>query len=263
MIITSSQNSHIKLVRSLLADKKNREESQLYVIEGVRLAEEVMLAGIQPYFVLYSRSLTDRGFEIIEFLESQGIEIEETDAELLERVSDTRNSQGILMVLHIPEQIPRTDNQDILILDRISDPGNSGTLLRTAVALGFSTIITTPGSVDVYSPKVLRAAMGAHFKCSLVIRDTAGIYEICKEINQPALRIILADAHSRKKCWEMNLSDPLALVIGSEAVGPADALKSIADDTVAIPMQSGSESFNAAVSGGILMYEIYRQRNTI
>ena len=163
MIITSSQNSHIKLVRGLLSDKKNREENRLYVVEGVRLAEEVMTAGIRPNFVLYSNRLSDRGFEIIEFLKSQAIATEETDPDLLDRVSDTRTSQGILIVLPFRDQSPETNNQNILVLDQISDPGNLGTLLRTAAGLGFSTVITTPGSVDVYSPKVIRSAMGVAF----------------------------------------------------------------------------------------------------
>ena len=111
-------------------------------------------------------------------------------------------------------------------------------------------------------PKSSAQPWGSHFKCSVMIRDAAEIREFCKKINHPPLSIILADAHARKTCWEMDLSEPLALVIGSEALGPTNALESIADGSVAIPMKSGSESFNAAVSGSIIMYEIYRQRNT-
>lgn len=261
MIITSSQNSRIKMVRQLLADRKEREQNQLYVIEGVRLAEEVISATIKPQFALFSSQLSTRGFEIIELIKQHGVDVEEVDADLLDRISDTRTSQGILLVLNIPGESPRTDNHNILVLDQISDPGNLGTLLRSALGLGFGTVITTPGTVDMFSPKVVRSAMGAHFKCSLLEMDVEGVKKFCKVINQPPLRIILAEAQAEKVCWEMDLARPLSLVIGSEAAGASLAIKSIADEMVAIPMKHGSESLNAAVSGSILMYEIYRQRN--
>lgn len=261
MIITSSQNSRIKMVRQLLADRKEREKNQFYVVEGVRLAEEAISTQIKPQFALFSNQLSTRGFDIVELLKKQGVDVEEVDVDLLDRLSDTRSSQGILLVLNIPEESPRTDNHNILVLDQISDPGNLGTLLRSAAGLGFSTVITTPGSVDAFSPKVVRSAMGAHFKCSLLVRGAEGVKEFCQVINNPPLKIILAESKVERICWEMDLSQPLSLVIGSEATGPSPALRSIVDEMVAIPMNFGSESLNAAVSGSILMYEIYRQRN--
>jgi TrmH family RNA methyltransferase len=261
MIITSSQNSRIKMVRSLLAERKEREQNQLYVVEGVRLAEEAISAAIKPQFALFSNQLSGRGFEIVEMLKQQSVDVEEVDTDLLGRISDTRSSQGILLVLDIPEESPRTDNHNILVLDQISDPGNLGTLLRSAAGFGFNTVITTPGSVDAYSPKVVRSAMGAHFKCSLLVRDAEGVKEFCKVVNNPPLKIILAEAQAERGCWELDLSLPLSLVIGNEADGPSPAMRSIVDEMVAIPINFGTESLNAAVSGSILMYEIYRQRN--
>jgi len=261
LTITSSQNSRIKLVRGLLAERKEREKNHLFVIEGIRLAEEAISAGIKPQFALFSSQLTSRGSEIIDKLKLLGVEAEEADADLLDRVSDTCSSQGILMVLNLLEESPQTNNHNVLVLDRISDPGNLGTLLRTAAGLGFGSVITTPGSVDVFSPKVVRSAMGAHFKSNLLVRDANGVREFCQVMNQPPLKIVLADAQAAKTCWEMDLTLPLALVIGSEADGPTPEIRLNADDTVAIPMKFDSESLNAAVSGSILMYEIYRQRN--
>jgi TrmH family RNA methyltransferase len=249
------------MVRGLLADRKEREQNHLYVVEGVRLAEEAISAAIKPQFAMFSSQLSTRGSEIVEWLKKQGVDAEEVDADLLDRISDTRSSQGILLVLSIPEGSPRTDNHNILVLDQISDPGNLGTLLRSAAGLGFNTVITTPGSVDAFSPKVVRSAMGAHFKCSLMVRDADGVKKFCKEINQPPLNIFLAESQAERVCWEIDLSLPLSLVIGSEANGPSPAIRTIVDEMVAIPMRFGSESLNAAVSGSILMYEIYRQRN--
>jgi len=261
MTITSSQNTLIKKVRGLLADKKEREEKRQFVLEGIRLAEEAVSAGIKPQLALTGSQLSTRGREIVESFQQMGVDVEEVDMDLLNRLSDTHTSQGVLLVLNIPEENPRSDNLNVLVLDRISDPGNMGTLLRSAAGLGFNTVITTPGSVDAYSPKVVRSAMGAHFKCNLLVRDAYGVRDFCKINNQPPLKIVLAEAQSAKVSWKMDLTLPLALVIGSEADGPTPEIRSIADETVAIPMKLDSESLNAAVSGSILMYEIYRQRN--
>jgi TrmH family RNA methyltransferase len=261
MTITSSQNSRIKLTRGLLTDRKERELNQLYVVEGVRLAVEAISAAIKPQFALFSNQLSLRGAEIVELLKKWGVEVEEVDADLLDRVSDTRSSQGILLVLAFPEGSPRTDNHNILVLDQISDPGNLGTILRSATGLGFNTVITTPGSVDAFSPKVVRSAMGAHFKCNLLVRDADGVKEFCKIVNNPPLKIILAEAQAERVCWDMDLTLPLSLVIGSEADGPSPQMRSIVDEMVAIPISFNTESLNAAMSGSILMYEIYRQRN--
>jgi len=263
MTITSSQNSRIKLARTLLASRKERESYHLYVVEGVRLSEEALIAGTKPQLALFSSQLSDRGRDVIKALMEENVEVEEVEAGLLERVSDTRTSQGIMLVLNIPEIQPRTDNQNTLILDQVSDPGNLGTLLRSAAGFGFSTVITTPGSVDFYSPKVVRSAMGAHFKCFLLVKEVDEIKDLCKHKNQPPLEILVAESQASQPCWEMDLSGPLGLVIGSEAAGATDALRSIADGAISIPMNSGSESYNAAVSGSILMYEVYRQRKII
>lgn len=262
MTITSSQNSRIKLARALLSSRKERENYHSYIVEGVRLSEEALNAGADLQFALYSGQLSERGSKIIEALIEKNVEVEEVEDGLLTRISDTRTSQGILLVLSIPNFDPKTDNQNILILDQISDPGNLGTLLRSAAGFGFYTVIATPGSVDFYSPKVVRSAMGAHLKCSLLVKEVDEIKDFCKFKNHPSLEIILAESQASQSCWERDLSTPLGLVIGSEAAGPTDSLKSISDSAVTIPMLSGSESFNAAVSGSILMYEIYRQRKT-
>jgi TrmH family RNA methyltransferase len=260
MTITSSQNSRVKLARMLLSSRKERESNHLFIVEGVRLSEEALIASTDIQFALFSSQLSERGKRIINALNEKKVDVEQVEDGLFERVSDTRTSQGIMLVLSTPQPHPKTDNQTILILDQISDPGNMGTLLRSAAGFGFTTVISTFGSVDFYSPKVVRSAMGAHFRCGLWVKEIDEIKEVCKISNQPPLEILFADSQASQSCWKMNLSVPLGLVIGSEAVGPSDALRSIADGALSIPMVAGIESFNAAVSGSILMYEIFRQR---
>ena len=259
-MITSSQNPKVKLVRGLLASKKDREENGLYVIEGVRLAEEALNAGIKPEFVLFSSHLSDRGLKIIQSLEDNNCEIEETAPELLDRISNTQTSQGILIVLPSQKSHPGNSFTFVLVLDMVRDPGNMGTLLRSAAALGLEAVLVTPESADPHSPKVMRSAMGAHFKLSISTMNPEEIRTYCKTTNKPALDILLADSEKGQVCWKEDLTRPVSLVIGGEATGAGEGLRKIADASVRIPMLDTTESYNAAVAGSILMYEAYRQR---
>lgn len=260
-MITSIQNSKIKVVRDLLTSNKSRSERNKFVIEGVRLAEEVLEADIKPNLVLFSQQVSQRGSTVLEILKTRQIDIEEVHPDLLDRISDTCNSQGLLMVLPIIQKPLKTNLNKVLVMDNIRDPGNVGTILRSAAALDFEAAILTPGSADPFSPKVLRAGMGAHFKIPIIFMDAGEIADYCVHKNSPALSIFLADPEKGKICWESDLTRPLCLIIGGEAQGSTRELHAIADKYIQIPMLGTSESFNAAVSASILMYEIYRQRS--
>ena len=259
-MITSIQNPKVKLVRGLLASKKEREENGLFIIEGVRLAEEAIHAGLHPTFILFSSQLSARGHEILNNLTDQKCEIEEIAPELMDRISDTQTSQGILMALPSLKTLPGNSHTFVLALDMVRDPGNMGTLLRSAAALGVEAVILTPESADAYSPKVLRAAMGAHFKLTISTMTPDEILTYCKTSNTPALDILLADSEKGRICWEEDLTRPICVVIGGEAAGAGKDLRKIVDESVRIPMLDTTESYNAAVAGSILMYEAYRQR---
>ena len=259
-MITSIQNPKVKLLRSLLANKKDREENGLFIIEGVRLAEEAIRAGVNPAFILFSNQLSARGQEILNNLTDQKCEIEEIAPDLMDRISDTQTSQGILMALPSLKTIPGNSLTFVLALDMVRDPGNMGTLLRSAAALGVEAVILTPESADAYSPKVLRSAMGAHFKLAIAIMTPEEIRAYCKTSNTPALDILLADSEKGRICWEEELTRPICVVIGGEAAGAGKDLRKIADKSVRIPMLDTTESYNAAVAGSILMYEAHRQR---
>ena len=140
------------------------------------------------------------------------------------------------------------------------DPGNLGTILRGACAFGFQGVLLTPGSADPYSPKALRAGMGAQFKLPVVFQDASGIKETCKSRTVDPLNILLADAQAQETCWQSDLSQPLCLIIGGEAFGAEQEIRKIVDERVLIPMQANNESLNAAMAASILMYEVYRQR---
>lgn len=261
-MITSIKNPKIKFVRDLLRGKRQREDAGLMVIEGVRLAEEAQKTTRNFSLCLYSSHLSARGKGLLEKLRGYSDEIEEVAPELLDRVSDTGTSQGILLVAPIPKhRIP--ENADLLlILDGLQNPGNVGTIFRSANALGVQAVITTPGTADVFAPKTLRAAMGAQFSLPIQTMDAAGIQDLCRTGFNLPVEIVASRADCEKCCWETDLSGPLALVIGSEAHGVSGEITEIAAQCIRIPMRKGVESFNAAVSAAILLYEIHRQRSS-
>ncbi len=257
-MITSSQNAKIQRVRALLGRRQDREEARSFVVEGVRLAEEALTAGLIPELVLYSADLSERGRSVLEGFAATGAEIEETAAGLLDSLSATETSQGLLAVfpllaLALP---PRLDF--VLIADQVRDPGNLGTLLRTAAAAGVQAVLLAPGTTDAYAPKVLRAAMGAHFRLPLRYMAWEAIEQLCK----PQLKIYLAEAGAGTPCWQIDFCQAAALVVGGEAEGASSTARQIVDGLVTIPMPGKSESLNAAIAASILLFEIVRQRTT-
>jgi len=255
-MITSSQNSKIQEVRALLGRRQTREEARSFVIEGVRLAEEALAAGCSARLVLYSADLSARGQAVVRGFTQRGVEAEEVAAMLLDSLSATETSQGLLVVLAAQETALPAQLDFVLIADQVRDPGNLGTLLRTAAAAGVQAVLLAPGTADAFAPKVLRAGMGAHFHLPLCSLDWAEMKEICK----PRLKVFLAEAGAGAPCWQLDLRAPLALVVGGEAEGASPEARQAAADLVTIPMPGKSESLNAAIAACILLFEIVRQR---
>jgi TrmH family RNA methyltransferase len=259
-MITSSQNPRIKLASQLLSSHKVRNDSKSFVIEGVRLAEEALLNHWQPQFALWSAQLNDRGKQILNQLTQLQIPVEEIPLPIMNKISDTETPQGLLMVLTQKTQALAENLNFLLALDSVRDPGNLGTIFRTASAFGAQGVILLPGCADPFSSKVLRAGMGAHFRLPMFNMTINEFESLCKTKTIPTLKILLADMDSAQPSWSVDLRQPLALVIGGEAIGASADLCAITDGEVLIPMPSGNESLNAAVAASILLYEIMRQR---
>ena len=256
-MITSSQNPKLKLIRALQGRPKERREESAFLAEGVRLIEEALSAEWPIRFVLYSSGLSERGQVLIGKLETTGIEIDEVAGDLLQAASETEASQGILAVLEL-EALPIPDRPNfILIPDQIRDPGNLGTLIRTAAAAGVQAILLPPETADAFAPKVVRAGMGAHFWLPIHTMEWDEIEGVCKRVS---LQMFLADMFGQS-CWKTDLSIPLALIVGGEAEGASTQARELADIIVSIPMPGDAESLNAGVAGAVLMFEVVRQRS--
>lgn len=256
--ISSAANERVRFVKGLYSKAQLRREERLYVVEGVRLVEEALLARLQPEFVLVAPERlesTPRGQALLARL-SEYPTLRVTES-VLKSVSDTVAPQGVIAVLRMPEPPKNpTFGPLALILDRVRDPGNAGTLLRSADAGGMTRTVAFVDSVDAYSPKVVRAAMGAHFR--LAILD---------DISWATLLPLLGSRHSYLAVADgglaydqVNWTRDAALIVGGEAEGAGPIAEQYATHRVTIPMSGPVESLNAAMAGTIILFEAASQR---
>lgn len=254
-MITSNQNPKIKLVRALLGRPKERREAGAFVVEGVRLVEEATKGDWRFEIVLYDETLSERGRLQVESLRLKGVDVEEVSPSVMKSISETVAPQGILAVVeYLQLPIPQSPNF-ILIPDQVRDPGNLGTLLRSAAASGVDAVLIPPETTDAFAPKVLRSGMGAHFR--LPIHEMSWD-EIEKTV--AGMKVYIADMDGQP-FWETDLTKPIALIVGSEAEGVSDNARKVANGKISIPMKGETESLNAGVAGSVLMFEVIRQRN--
>lgn len=253
-MIASLQNEKIKQTRALIGQRKTRERLGQFVIEGAHLLQEAERAGIQPALLFFGEAAlrTDEGRR----LAARWPAIAETvSAKVLAAISDTVTPQGIVAVVPFPVLQPRRRDL-LLVLDGVRDPGNAGTLLRSAEAAGADAVWLAPGCADLYSPKVVRAAMGAHFR--LPARAAENWSEIAAAV--AGLDVLLADAAGDIDYDRYDWRRPAALIVGGEAAGAGAEGRALATRRVRVPMQGGTESLNAAVAGSVLLFEAARQR---
>ncbi len=255
-MISSTANEKVKYVRSLHRRSVRHRENR-FIVEGLRLAEEMNEAGQEPAFVFYTEAFAGkpRGRALLEALRHSGCEVLAVTDHVMRAMTGTKTPQGILAVLPFPQLAP-SESPLILVLDRVRDPGNLGTILRSAEAAGAGEVITVKGTVDVWSPKVVRGAMGAHFRLSILYdrkwKEIEGELE--------GRQVLLADPGGELPYYHVDWTQSSALIVGGEADGPGEEARELASSTVTIPMRGGAESLNAAVATSIILFEAARQR---
>ena len=259
-MITSTANDSVKYVRKLQNQKRVRHDDQRLVLEGVRLVEEVVRASLVPTLVFYTETLADegRGKALLVTLRALGAPCTVVSASVMAHCSDTVTPQGILAVIPFPEPPPPYPATFVLIADRLRDPGNLGTLLRTALAAGVERVLLAPGTVDFSNPKVVRSAMGAHLWLPIHDADWDAIAEAVA-----GCQVWLAAAGGAIRYTEVDWTRPVALVVGSEAHGAGDRARSLAHGRVSIPIRPVVESLNAAVAATVILFEVVRQRGPV
>ncbi len=273
VLISSPSNPRIVRLRDLHT-ARGRKKSGLFLMEGPHLLQSLLVADLLPQEIYYQPDLLRRqpeGRGLLKqvqahLMDNQLIEVSER---VIEALGDTQTSQGVICVLPIARfdavslKERRSHNQRpcLLILDALADPGNLGTILRTALAADVEEVLLTPRCVDCYSPKVVRAAAGTHV--ALPISPDMDWARIQKRVEQHCgedFRVLVAEADGQRLYFQENLSQPFALVIGNEAHGPSQEARALATTRVQIPLANGVESLNAAMAAGIILYETVRQQ---
>ena len=262
--IESEDNNKIKLIRKLRS-KKFRDSIGKFTIEGINLVSEAIRHQISLDFLIISEStIKDNNKEIIDLLDRVNCEIFTLEDRTFERLAEAEHGVqviGIISKKAFDESLypPLLKDDNILILDRLQDPGNMGTVLRTAYAAGYKRVYILKGSADIYSPKVLRASVGAIFNINILLIDDVKTLLELDEIK--SRNIVVTVPSGGIPYYKTEISKRIALVIGNEGKGICDELINISDTRVSIPMNEGIESLNAGIAAAILMYESVRNRD--
>lgn len=242
-----------------LQRRKTREREGLFIADGVRVVEELLSSAIVLRSVVVAPSLedTERGRALLARVRGQCVVQETSDSELA-RLAGTETSQGVLVVAEIPvrrlEDLDAAVSAPVLALDAVQDPGNLGTLIRTADAFGARAVIALSGTVDAWNPKVVRAAAGSLFRTPIVY---TGVDAATRWLRSEGYHVYAADAAGT----DIDGFTPAArsaLVVGNEGGGLSKEGAALADELVAIPMAGGAESLNVAIAAGILLYVLTR-----
>ena len=258
-VITSSANPIVKYVRSLQR-RKIRHQERAFVIEGLRALDDAVRAGVVPRLLVVREDIDPAGIAAARHAGS----IRRVSASVFGLLSEVPHPQGMLAVVPMPEEPPLPTLADVprpllLIVDRVRDPGNLGTLLRSAAAAGVSHVALAPETVDVYHPRAVRAAAGCHFRIPFSHERWDRLAGYLREFEL----VGLADARADRVYDSVQWTSSSAIIIGGEAFGPSAEAEHLASVRVSIPLERGVESLNAAVAGSLLMFEAARQRRAV
>jgi len=261
MIITSFSNQKVKFIRKL-EQKKYRQDTQQYFIEGLRIVGEAVQTGapIETLVIAADLLVSDFGQSLLEHPGMQDISCLSVSSEIFEKFAHKSGPQGIGAVLRqVWHSLPALQAQptDVWIaLDAVADPGNLGTIMRTADAVGCKGIILLGSSTDPFDPRAVKASMGAIFSLALVQADWDDFLSWARTNH---LRLVGTSDHAEQDYLSINYTRPMALLMGSERHGLDKEMMTDCDLMVRIPMKGRSDSLNLAVAAGVLLYEIYNQ----
>lgn len=241
-----------------LGRRKAREKHSLFVAEGVRSVEELLRSGLAVRGALVAPQLADapRGQALRKALDESGIEVTEVSEKDFRSAAETESPQGIIAIGEVPER--SLDTLDVagvcrlIVLDGVRDPGNAGTIVRTAAALGATATIALPGTVDLWNPKVIRSSMGAQFQHPAF---HAGVDDLLSFLQRKEIELWATDA-SGSALEKAGAPTRLAIAVGNEGHGLSPALRATAQRTVSLPIARSVESLNVAVATGIILYQL-------
>ena len=252
MLITSKDNSKIKEIKKL-KEKKYRKTA--FIVEGIKMLKEAISEKAEIDTIII-REDTELDFKLDSELEKKVIHVTQN---VFETISDVVSPQGVLVVINkkIDDNKINQYADYILALDGIQDPGNLGTIIRTADSANIKQILVSKDTVDSYSPKVVRSTMGAIYRVKII--ECENLAKTLKSLQTTGFEIVTTDLHTDKSIYDMNYNKKI-VVIGNEAKGVTQEIRELSNYRVKIPMLGKTESLNAAVATGIMIYEYVRQK---
>jgi len=264
-VIRSRQNRLVKLVCSL-ERKKGREESGLFRFDGIKLCGEALSKGVSLEYVFVAESKLDT---VTQRLASRDLPLVVVSDDVFSKMSEEKSPEGVICVakqqseLHTvslgASELSLSDGERVFMLESIRDPGNLGTIIRTAASLGIDRLILSADCADIYNPKTLRAAMGALFMLGTVTLGDGDFCDCIKALQNTGRRVFgAALSNNAKKLGEVDILPTDVFIVGNEGHGLSDKTMDACSECVIIPMREGCESLNAAMAAGILMWETVR-----
>ncbi len=267
-MITSTNNNQIKNIIALNKKARERKAQRLFVVEGIRAVAEVPGELLTAVFCVEGFGSTEEGKAFLKEIadKAPNINVEEVATNVFKSMCDTVTPQGVLAVVKMQDftledvlGAGKDTKAHIVILETLQDPGNMGTIIRTAEGAGATGIIMNSTSVDLYSPKVVRSTMGSIFRVPhLIVQDLAGTIKELEE--KHGVSVYAAHLKGYRFYDELDFTGPTAFMIGNEGNGLTDEIAELATSYLKIPMEGQLESLNASVAASLLMYETHRQR---
>lgn len=258
-LITSKDNDIVKHIKKL-SEKKYRDQNNCYIIEGIKLVEEAIQEDAQIDKIVICEEST----KTAEISKNLMYEIAKYDCiyvtdKIFKTLTQVMNPQGILAVVKKNKERPTIiyDEDIIVALDDIQDPGNLGTILRTVDSIGLKQLIVSKGTADVFNPKVVRSSMGAIFRVEVI--EVENLKETIQSIKRNKYELIVTSLQTESSIYDIDYTKKI-IVIGNEANGVSQEIQDMADKKIKIPMLGKTESLNASVATAIILYEYIRQK---
>lgn len=271
-IITSKSNEKVKYIKSL-NEKKFRQKYGAFYLEGLKVVMEVidMRKAIDIEFIAYSKSILKNvrnADSLLNLLEKErNIQIVELEENVFKSVVDTINPQGVLVVIKMPKieekDILEDRNENILIIDKVQDSGNLGTIIRSCDAFDVKNIVCINGTADVYSNKVTRSTMGSILRTKILYLDGEEVINFIKKLKNKNYQIIATSLNTNNTIESISFSERSAIIVGNEANGVSQELINAATIVAKIPMEKSTDSLNVGIATGILLYNQYKNQKNV
>lgn len=257
-MLTSLQNPLVKQIRKL-HQAKHRRSQQRFLLEGTHLLQEALAAAWPLETVCYTPSWEQRYPELLRQVQAQAARSEQVAPEVLQAMATTVHPDGVVVVALSRQPQPLTCQNLGLVLETLQDPGNLGTIIRTAAAARAEGLLLSADSADLENPKVLRASAGQWFRLPMAVcSDLVGQVQ---DYQEQGFQIVATLPTATRTYWELDLKRPTLILLGNEGAGLSPSLAVLADHQVTIPLAAGVESLNVAIAAALLLYEVQRQRH--